>query len=239
MRSRVLVLLAAVAVTLFAVPAATPDVQVGEPAKLGRGVRPAGPAFRDCPHCPEMVAVMRGSFMMGAPSPGATAEPFLRPVMLAHRFAYSKAKVSFRDWKHCVLAGQCQSLGAIASASLDPVVQVSWVEAQQYLAWLSLETGAEYRLLSEAEWEYLARNFATVSPGFRVDGIEWTSDCWHADYIGAPSDGSSWDKDGDCRYHVARGRRPGEAAPWVAKRYRFPFDARDPALGFRVARTMN
>ena len=225
MRSSVLVLLSAVAVTLFAVPAAT------------RGAGPAGGEFRDCPHCPDMVAVTPGSFVMGDPSLGATAEPFLGRVVLAYRFAYGKDKVSFRDWKHCVLAGQCQSLGATVTASLDPVVQVSWVDVQQYLLWLSLETGAEYRLLSEAEWEYLAGSSATVAHGFRAEGLEWTSDCWHANYFGAPTDGSSWDTDGDCRYHVARGRRPGEAAS-VTKRYRFPFNARDAALGFRVARTL-
>jgi formylglycine-generating enzyme required for sulfatase activity len=155
-------------------------------------------------------------------------------VTLDYRFAYSKDKVTFRDWKHCVLGGQCQSLGATTAASLEPVVNVSWVDVQQYLSWLSLETGADYRLLSEAEWEYLA----TRSPGLRADALEWTSDCWHATLDSAPADGSSWDSDGDCRYHVARGRRPGEPAPPVTKRYRVLFDARDAALGFRVARTV-
>jgi len=177
-----------------------------------------------------MVDVTPGSVVMGD-SP-------LGRVTLAHGFAYSRDKISFRDWKHCVLAGLCQSLGATSTASADPVVQVSWLDVQQYLVWLSLETGADYRLLSEAEWEYLAKSTPTVSPDFRRDGLEWTSDCWHADYAGAPTDGSSWDTDGDCRYHVARGRRPGETAPSVTKRYRFLFDARDAALGFRVARTM-
>lgn len=212
MRSRVLVVLSAIAVVLFAVPAATQG-------------------FKDCPHCPEMVPVAPGSFVMG------DEKPPLR-VTIEYRFAYSKDKVSFRDWKHCVLAGQCPSLGATGTASPDPVVQVSWVDVQQYLSWLTLETGAEYRLLSEAEWEYLARGRATLSPGFGANALEWTSDCWHGTYAGAPTDGSSWDADGDCRYHVARGRRPGQPAPSVTKRYRFLFDARDAALGFRVARTM-
>jgi formylglycine-generating enzyme required for sulfatase activity len=185
------------------------------------------PTFRDCPHCPEMVRATPGSFTMGAPP------ALLGKVTLAQGFAYSRDKVSLRDWKHCVLANQCESLGATGVATDDPVVQVSWIDAQQYLAWLSLETGAEYRLLSEAEWEYLAGS----TPSLRVSGLEWTSDCWHADYTGAPTDGSSWDAAGDCRYHVARGHRPGEPAS-VTRRYRFLFNARDGALGFRVARTL-
>ena len=213
-RARAWAVLSAVVVIILAGSAATP------------GMQRAG-TFRDCPHCPEMTVVASGSFVMGDEKPP-------RRVTLDYKFAYSKDKVTFRDWKHCVLGGQCQSLGATTAASLDPVVNVSWVDVQQYLSWLSLETGADYRLLSEAEWEYLA----TRSPGLRTEALEWTSDCWHATLDSAPADGSSWDSDGDCRYHVARGRRPGEPAPPVTKRYRFLFDARDAALGFRVARTI-
>lgn len=38
-----------------------------------------------------------------------------------------------------------------------PVINVSWDDAQAYASWLSRETGEDYRLLSEAEWEYVAR----------------------------------------------------------------------------------
>ena len=38
-----------------------------------------------------------------------------------------------------------------------PVVCVSWKDVQAYVKWLSGETGEEYRLLSESEWEYVAR----------------------------------------------------------------------------------
>jgi formylglycine-generating enzyme required for sulfatase activity len=37
------------------------------------------------------------------------------------------------------------------------VINVSWRDAKQYVAWLSRRTGKTYRLLSEAEWEYAAR----------------------------------------------------------------------------------
>ena len=37
------------------------------------------------------------------------------------------------------------------------MVNVSWEDAGAYVAWLSGETGEEYRQLTEAEWEYVAR----------------------------------------------------------------------------------
>ena len=37
------------------------------------------------------------------------------------------------------------------------MIDVSWDDAQEYVAWLSSKTGRDYRLLTEAEWEYVAR----------------------------------------------------------------------------------
>ena len=39
----------------------------------------------------------------------------------------------------------------------DPVVALSWHDAVEFCKWLSAETKQEYRLPSEAEWEYAAR----------------------------------------------------------------------------------
>ena len=52
----------------------------------------------------------------------------------------------------------------------DPVVCVSWRDAQAYAGWLSRETGESYRLPSESEWEYAARAGSATNYGWG-DGI--------------------------------------------------------------------
>ena len=45
------------------------------------------------------------------------------------------------------------------------MINVSWEDAQSYVNWLSQKSGEEYRLLSEAEWEYVARATSGNSTG--------------------------------------------------------------------------
>ncbi len=71
---------------------------------------------------------------------------------------------------------------------------------------------------------------------------EWTQDCWHRNYKGAPTDGSAWlaDNGGDCSQRILRGGSwrdlPDALRPVV--RTRLPSFYQYNALGFRVARAL-
>jgi formylglycine-generating enzyme required for sulfatase activity len=69
------------------------------------------------------------------------------------------------------------------------------------------------------------------------NAMEWVEDCYHATYVGAPTDGRPWESP-DCPNRVARGgafNKPAEAMRGTA-RHRFAPDTRINMLGFRVAR---
>ena len=121
-----------------------------------------GTPFTECGHCPEMVVVPAGTFMMGAPDGEPGARDIERPqhqVTIAKPFAVSKFEVTFEEWQACYLLGGCATRPSDQGwgRGRRPVVSLTWNEAKQYVAWLSRRTGKPYRLLTEAEWEYAAR----------------------------------------------------------------------------------
>ena len=121
--------------------------------------QPAGTTFRDCPECPEMVVVPSGRFKMGSTS-GFIHERPAHKVTIARPFAVGVYEVTFAEWDACVSDGGCggyrPSDRGYGRGRL-PVINVSWEDAQAYVRWLSGRTGEAYRLLSESEWEYVAR----------------------------------------------------------------------------------
>jgi formylglycine-generating enzyme required for sulfatase activity len=58
----------------------------------------------------------------------------------------------------------------------DPVVALSWHDAVEFCKWLSRETGHEYRLPSEAEWEYAARAESQMEHPSDLNQVAWYKD---------------------------------------------------------------
>jgi len=140
-----------------------PDDQLAddESALEIKGPRPAGERFRDCPQCPEMVVVPAGRFVMGSPAdePQRQATEGPQHEVGIERFALARFETRFAEWDRCLAEGGCRHRPDDNGwgSGEQPVIEVSWNDAQDYLAWLSARTGQTYRLPSEAEWEYAAR----------------------------------------------------------------------------------
>ncbi len=118
-----------------------------------------GQSFKECDKCSEMVVVPAGSFMMGSNKWEPDEEP-VHKVTIAKPFAVGKFEVTFAEWDACVAAGGCQLKPEDHGwgRGKRPVINVSWDDiTKQFLPWLSRKTGNQYRLLTEAEWEYAAR----------------------------------------------------------------------------------
>jgi formylglycine-generating enzyme required for sulfatase activity len=83
-----------------------------------------------------------------------------RRVTFARQFAVGRFAVTFDEWDACVADGGCNGYRPDDRGwgrGKQPAINVSWNDAKAYVAWLSRRTGKSYRLLSEAEREYVAR----------------------------------------------------------------------------------
>jgi len=261
--------------------------------------------FWDCADvCPEMIIVPPGHFPMGAVADDPTISELnvhQHEVSISYPLAVGKSLVTREEYEAFVSAtgrkaGVCNSIidplhsfnwqnPGFHQTERDPVVCVTWDDAQAYASWLSARTKRSDRLLSEAEYEYVARagtttpyywgksashDYANYGMDVCCNGAasgrdkwiytspvgsfppnafglydtlgnvsEWTLDCWHTGYDGAPNDGAPW-QSGPCANRVLRGgdwiRDPGSFSSAFRSAAR-PSDAWN-LYGFRVARTL-
>ncbi len=158
-------------------------------AEAERALKPLQGSFHECDNnCPQMIVVPAGSFTMGSPGTENGHDPRESPqhkVTIAQPFAVSKLPITFDDWDACVSVGGCPHNSDSFGRGTMPAINVTWEEAERYAAWLSLMTGAPYRLLSEAEMEYAARAGTTTAYPWGDEIGKGNANC--------KSCGSEWD----------------------------------------------
>jgi formylglycine-generating enzyme required for sulfatase activity len=124
--------------------------------------------------CPEMVIVPAGAFTMGSPPSelGCLDGEEQMRVTITQPFAVGKFAVTFDQWDACVADGGCNGYKPDDKGwgrGNRPVINVSWNDAKAFAGWLSRKTGRAYRLLSEAEHEYVTRAGMATVPCWRSE----------------------------------------------------------------------
>ncbi|MGB5540278.1 MAG: SUMF1/EgtB/PvdO family nonheme iron enzyme [Gammaproteobacteria bacterium] len=231
---------------------------------------------------PVMVELAVAGYFMGSYGNSLNYEEGPRHLVKLPGFSIGKYEVTFAEYDRFARAtGRRLPYDETWGRGDQPVINVSWADAQDYVDWLSVQTGHAYRLPSEAEWEYAARGgshwmywWMAAEDDEAMDGVranchncgsewdgvrtarvgqfpanafglydtagnvqEWTADCYHDSYDGAPLDGSAWVRP-HCTQRVVRGG--GYTSPLdtlrSAKRGQLDQDTRLDNLGFRVVR---
>lgn len=115
----------------------------------------------------DMVAIPGGTFMMGSPNFEGDADERPQHQVAIAPFFMGKYPITQAQWRAVAALPKIkQPLNPYPSKFRGynrPVENVSWHEAVEFCARLSEKTGREYRLPSEAEWEYACRAGTTTS----------------------------------------------------------------------------
>ena len=121
--------------------------------------------FKDCSQCPEMITIPAGKFLMGTKplsSRGGLSEEQLKysgefeeypqHEVAIKSFSMGIREVTQKEWSFVMGSNPSENKGDDL-----PVENITWEEAKAFAHKLSQITGKNYRLPTEAEWEYAAR----------------------------------------------------------------------------------
>ena len=132
----------------------------------------------------EMVSIPGGTFNMG--DLRGVGEDDERPVhsVTLPTFRIGKYEVTFTQWDACVADGGCGRYRPKDEGwgrGNRPVINISWDNAQSFIDWLNAKTSGNFRLPTEAEWEYAARAGSTTMYHFGEDESQLCRYANHAD----------------------------------------------------------
>ncbi len=187
----------------------------------------AGQVFQDCEECPEMVVIPAGAFDMGQPAGQSTGYDNAKPVhrvSIARPYALGKTEITKKQWRAV--------MGVNPSGNLVcddcPAENLSWNAAKEFLRRLSVKAGKQYRLPSEAEWEYACRAGGqhAYCGSDDIESVAWyegNSNGGAHPVAGKKANafglhdmsGNAWEWTADCWNHGYSGA-PNDGSPWLA-----------------------
>jgi formylglycine-generating enzyme required for sulfatase activity len=116
----------------------------------------------------DFIKIKPGRFVMGCDSCEASLKPE-HQVEITKSFQLGRTEVTQKHW-NAVMTGK-------ATGTEKPKTNVSWNEAQQFIAKLNArQDGFHYRLPTEAEWEYCARAGDSGWIPKNLEDVAWTMD---------------------------------------------------------------
>ena len=108
---------------------------------------------------PKLIAIPAGCFLMGSDRGQDCERPIHR--VWIDSFFLASMQVTNQEYERFLLASTIQPPPFWSKANFNhpqqPVAGVSWHEASRYCEWLTEQTGRNFRLPTEAEWEFAAR----------------------------------------------------------------------------------
>ena len=128
-----------------------------------------------------LVPIPAGEFVMGSPEEetGRFSNEIQHGVRISRAFYMSATEVTQRQWKTLMGTEPWQGdLLFVKEGSDYPAMFVSWSDAVEFCEKLSQREGLEYRLPTEAEWEYACRAGTSTAYSFGDDAADLGDYAW-------------------------------------------------------------
>jgi formylglycine-generating enzyme required for sulfatase activity len=158
-----------------------PESVVGKiPSQLPQKHQPGlQDKLKDGTAAPKMVWLPGGTFRMGEDESPYDDEKPAHEVSV-DAFSIGQYPVTFEEYdRFCEVANRKKPNDASWGRGTRPAINVSWEDAAAYCEWLSEQTGAHYRLLIEAEWEYACRAGSATRYSFGDDERRLSDYAWY------------------------------------------------------------
>jgi hypothetical protein len=193
-----------------------------------------------------MVYISGGTFTLGCEKTSGCPAGLPTPVSGVQVSPYfiGKTEVTEGLWKAVMGSGStCLSYGGSSTTSCG---NITWYKALEFACELSKKTGKNYRMLTEAEWEYAAKNHLSslekMNNGTIGSGEEWVYNSWNASsYTGGVDPiGPKTIKDGKVVWgHTQKTRRdPGDVDDKIHGRLIRSIDGFGPSLRLGLSKDM-